>query len=134
MTMWRDGARLWTESPRNFIFGIGMDSKEKHWQEWQMFDGGRLPMGHFHSTYFQLAVERGLPALLIWRGLRTNQNGDWRNRGIMLGSLGGMVGFATSGFVHSNIIDAVVVLLFYLIMGLAVRSAEFADEEMSAVS
>lgn len=136
MTMWRDGTRLWTDSPRNFIFGIGMDSKDKHWREWNMFDNGRLPLGHFHSTYVQLAVERGLPALLIWlivlgiylrttwRGLRANRNGNWKTNGILLGSLGGTIGFMTSGFVHSNIIDAVVALIFYLIMGLAVRTAE----------
>lgn len=136
MTMWRDGTRLWTDSPRNFIFGLGMDSKDKHWREWGMFDNGRLPLGHFHSTYVQLTVERGLPALLIWliilgiyartvwRGLRANRNGDWKTNGVLLGSLGGTVGFVTSGFVHSNIIDAVVALIFYLVMGLGVRAAE----------
>ncbi len=136
MTMWRDGVRLWTDSPRNFIFGLGMDSKDKHWREWGMFDNGRLPLGHFHSTYVQLTVERGLPALLIWLiilgiyartiwlALRANRNGDWKTNGILLGSLGGTVGFVTSGFVHSNIIDAVVALIFYLIMGLGVRAAE----------
>lgn len=140
MTMWRDGTRLWMDSPRNFIFGMGMDSKDKYWREWGMFAGGRLPLGHFHSTYVQLTVERGLPALLIWlvilgiytrtiwRGLRANRNGDWKTNGVLLGSLGGTIGFAISGFVHSNIIDAVVTLIFYLIMGLAVRASELSAE------
>jgi hypothetical protein len=66
MTMWRDGVRLWTASPRNFIFGIGMDSKDKHWREWQMYDGGRIPLLHFHSAPIQLVTERGLLSILIW--------------------------------------------------------------------
>ncbi len=105
MTMWRDGVRLWTDSPRNMIFGIGMDSKDKHWREWNMYDNGRLPVGHFHSTYVQLLVERGIPALLIWlvvlgiyfrtlwRALRNRRNAYWGTIGIILGGLGGAVGF-----------------------------------------
>ncbi|HVE59961.1 MAG TPA: O-antigen ligase family protein [Pyrinomonadaceae bacterium] len=64
--MWRDGARLWTVNPHNFIFGVGMDSIKRYWREWDLFDQGRQPQGHFHSTLVQLVVERGLPALLIW--------------------------------------------------------------------
>src|SRR4029079_254393 len=58
MTMWRDGWRLSHENIHNVIFGIGMDSTKKHWQEWEMFSGGFLPMGHFHSTPMQMLVER----------------------------------------------------------------------------
>ena len=65
-TMWRDGIRIWTESPRHFVVGVGMDSIQKHWQEWDLFDKGHQPMGHFHSTPVQLLVERGLPALILW--------------------------------------------------------------------
>lgn len=65
-TMWRDGVRLWTENPRHFVVGVGMDTIQKHWREWGLYNGGNLPMGHFHSTPIQLLVERGLPALLIW--------------------------------------------------------------------
>jgi hypothetical protein len=65
-TMHRDGLRLWTESPRHFVFGVGMDSIKRYWQAWDLFDKGNLPLGHFHSTPLQLAVERGLPALLLW--------------------------------------------------------------------
>ena len=141
LTMWRDGVRLWTSSPRNFVFGIGMDSIKSHWQEWNMFDGGRLPVGHFHSTPMQLLVERGLPALLLWLGvlgiyvrylwkgirrslaeLRT----DWRSLGILLGCLGGVSGFVASGMVQYNLGDSVVAMLFFLLMGLGVRVAELA--------
>lgn len=65
-TMWRDGLRLWSENPRHIVVGVGMDSIQKNWRQWGLFDGGNLPMGHFHSTPVQLLVERGLPALLLW--------------------------------------------------------------------
>lgn len=65
-TMYQDGVRIWTSTPRNFLLGVGMDSIQRYWREWQMFDGGKLPLGHFHSTPLQLLVERGLPALLFW--------------------------------------------------------------------
>lgn len=64
--MWRDGVRLWTDNARNFTFGVGMDSIKRYWRDWDLFDKGREPMGHFHSTLVQLAVERGFPALILW--------------------------------------------------------------------
>jgi hypothetical protein len=66
MTMYKDGFRLWTESPRHFVLGVGMDSVQKYWREWGLYDGGKMAMGHFHSTLLQLLVERGLFALLIY--------------------------------------------------------------------
>ena len=143
LTMWRDGVRLWTSSPRNFVFGIGMDSIKSHWQEWNMFDGGRLPVGHFHSTPMQLLVERGLPALLLWlgvlgtyvsylwKGIRrelAEPRTDWRSLGILLGCLGGVSGFVASGMVQYNLGDSVVAMLFFLLMGLGVRVAELAKD------
>lgn len=136
--MWRDGMRLWTDNAHNFVFGLGMDSIQKHWQEWGMFEGGFLPMGHFHSMPVQLLAERGLAALLLWltvlglyawilfRGignLRSNpppDQGKWMSFGILLGCFGGMIGFVTSGLVHYNLGDQVVAMIFYLLMGLGV--------------
>lgn len=143
LTMWRDGERLLTTSPRNFIFGVGMDSVKEHWREWDMFDGGRMAVSHFHSTPVQIAVERGVPALLIWaailvlygialwRGLRAARaSGDWRSIGNILGCIGGAVGFVNSGFVHNNIGDSEVAMIFYLLMGLGVRTAELSAAEL----
>ena len=140
--MWRDGVRLWTESPRHLVFGIGMDSIKEHWREWGLFDSGRLPMGHFHSTPLQLLVERGFPALLLWllvllfygrellAGRRRIQSsigeagpgGDrappWISLGIVLGCAGGAAGFFISGLVHYNLGDQEVAMAFFLLMGL----------------
>ena len=78
-----------------------------------------------------IALERGVPALLVWLALigayartlwRTRRlvpNENWIERGIVLGSLGGLLGFMTSGVVHYNWGDSEVVMILYLLMGLS---------------
>ncbi len=130
-TVWREGFDLLRSSPRHLLVGVGMDSIKTHWREWGLFDGGRLPVGHMHSTPLQLAVERGVPALLAWlillalyavmllRLVRRTEKDSWVERGIALGALGGVIGFVTSGVVHYNFGDSEVVMIFYFIMGLS---------------
>ncbi len=144
-TVYREGFNLWTDNPRNFVFGVGMDSIKRYSKDWHLFDDGRLPIGHFHSTPLQLAVERGLPALLIWltilgiyartlwRYLKFKiQNSKFKieeeskiqnpkskiEYGIILGCFGGMIGFFTSGLVHYNLGDGEVAMVFYILMGI----------------
>lgn len=134
--MWRDGMRLWSESARHVVLGVGMDSIKTRWLEWGMYDKGHQPMGHFHSTPVQLLVERGLPTLLAWlavvaifaisifRAFRRSINEDWRTRGILLGCIGGgVVGFFVSGSVHYNLGDTEVAMVLYMLMGLSTRLA-----------
>ena len=143
--MWRDGMRLWSESPRHIAVGVGMDSIKTHWLEWGMYDKGHQPMGHFHSTPVQLLVERGLPTLLAWlavvgifgisifRAFRRSAGGDWRTRGILLGCLGGAVaGFFASGLVHYNLGDTEVAMVLYTLMGLSMRLAIARPESILA--
>ena len=130
-TVWREGFSLLVSKPRHLLVGIGMDSIKKHWRAWGMFDGGRIPWGHMHSNLLQLALERGLPALILWlaflfvyartlwRSLRSGPKLGWVERGILLGALGGLVGFFTSGLVHYNWGDSEVVMVLYVIMGLS---------------
>jgi hypothetical protein len=130
--MWRDGFRLLNEKPRHLIVGVGMESIKTHWLEWGFFDKGHQPMGHFHSTPLQLAVERGIPALVLWlivlgiyartlwQGLWRNRGKDWRTTGILLGCAGGLVGFFASGLVHYNLGDNEVAMTFYLLMAIGV--------------
>jgi O-antigen ligase len=108
-----------------------MDSIKAHWREWGLFEGGKLPMGHMHSDYLQIALERGVPALVawlimlgtyawtLWRVRRRLATEVWIERGIVLGALGGLLGFMTSGVVHYNWGDSEVVMIFYLLMGLS---------------
>ena len=130
-TVWREGFDLLKSKPRHLLIGVGMDSIKNHWREWGLFDNGRLPVGHMHSTPLQLAVERGIPALLFWiafiviyalmllRLARSRKVDDWVERGVVLGALGGLVGFVASGMVHYNFGDSEVVMIFYFIVGLS---------------
>ena len=131
LMMYRDGLRLWTSQPRNFVLGVGMDSIKRYWREWDLFDKGWQPIGHFHSTVLQLLVERGFPALLFWLWIlailaRTFWNylahsfnsQNLTERGVVLGALGSLIGFFISGLAHYNLGDSEVAMGFFLIMGL----------------
>ena len=145
-TVWREGFNLLASKPRHLLVGVGMDSIKRHWREWGMFDSGRIPMGHMHSNLLQIALERGIPALILWLALlfvyarslwrslllvRTRSDGVpgtlWIERGILLGALGGLAGFFTSGLVHYNWGDSEVVMVLYLIMGLALAVHRHVD-------
>ncbi|HKP71133.1 MAG TPA: O-antigen ligase family protein [Pyrinomonadaceae bacterium] len=147
-TVWREGYDLWTSSPRNFALGVGMDSTQRFAREWHMFDDGRLNPGHFHSTPLNLLVERGLPAFLLWLIVlgvyaRTLWKGvapansqsairDPQYQGILLGCLGGAIGFFASGLVHYNLGDQEVAMMLFLLMGLSVgivRTRDRRNEE-----
>jgi O-antigen ligase len=129
--VWRDGFHLLISHPRHLLIGVGMDSIKGHWREWGLFDNGRMPWGHMHSDYLQIALERGVPALFawlvligmyartLWRTRRKVPVENWIERGIVLGSLGGLLGFMTSGVVHYNWGDSEVVMILYFLMGLS---------------
>lgn len=130
-TVWREGFNLLISKPRHLLLGVGMDSIKSHWRAWGMFDKGHIPWGHMHSNLLQIALERGVPALLLWlaflfayarsllNSLRSGPKPDWLERGILLGALGGLIGFCTSGLVHYNWGDSEVVMVLYMIMGLS---------------
>ena len=127
--VWKEGFQLLVSKPRHLIFGVGIDSIKGHWREWGLFDNGRQPIGHMHSNLLQIALERGVPALIVWliligvylrmlwRITRAKVIDDFA-RGLAVGALGGAVGFFTSGLVHYNWGDSEVVTVFYFIMGL----------------
>ena len=106
-----------------------MDSIKGHWREWGLFDNGRQPIGHMHSNVLQIALERGLPALIVWLiligvylrmlwGITRRAGVEDLARGVALGALGGALGFFASGLVHYNWGDSEVVTVVYFIMGL----------------
>jgi O-antigen ligase len=127
--VWKEGTQLLVSNPRHLMVGVGLDSIKGHWREWGLFDNGRQPIGHMHSNLLQIALERGLPALIVWVILiAVYIRMLWRNtrrvgvddiaRGVTLGALGGVLGFFTSGLVHYNWGDSEVVTVVYFIMGL----------------
>lgn len=127
-TVWREGFQLLISKPRHLVFGVGVDSIKAYWRQWGLFDNGRQPIGHMHSNLLQIALERGVPALIVWLILIAlylrmlwrivRQQADDFPRGLALGALGGTVGFFTSGLVHYNWGDSEVVTVLYFIMGL----------------
>jgi O-antigen ligase len=126
--VWREGFNLLVSKPRHLLVGVGVDSIKGHWREWGLFDNGRQPIGHMHSNLLQIALERGVPALILWLLLfviyirmlwRVIRQTTDLPRGVALGALGGALGFFVSGLVHYNWGDSEVVTVFYFIMGLA---------------
>jgi O-antigen ligase len=127
--VWKEGFELLISKPRHLVFGVGIDSIKGHWREWGLFDNGRQPIGHMHSNLLQIALERGVPALIVWlillgsyvrmlwQAQRRPGLEDYA-RGVAIGALGGTIGFFTSGLVHYNWGDSEVVTIFYFIMGL----------------
>jgi len=133
LTVWKEGVHLLMSRPKHLAFGIGMDSLKVRWREWGLFQGGKLPLGHMHSTPLQIALERGIPALicftwwfgayvlLLWRLTgRRAASLDWVSRGICLGIFGGTIGFLISSLVHYNFGDSEVIMIVYFLMGVSV--------------
>jgi O-antigen ligase len=82
-----------------------------------------------HSNLLQIALERGVPALIVWLILlgvyvrmlwRIQRRAGIEDiaRGVVIGALGGTIGFFAAGLVHYNWGDSEVVTVFYFIMGL----------------
>ena len=138
-TVWKEGFQLLIGNPRHMLVGVGMDSIKKHWRQWGMFDQGRLPIGHMHSNILQIALERGIPALIIWLILigvyarllfqLFRRSLSSQIRGLSLGALGGLAGFFVSGLVHYNWGDSEVAIVFYFIMGLSLVAERLVRRE-----
>jgi O-antigen ligase len=133
--VWREGFDLLVSKPRHLLVGVGIDSIKGHWREWGLFDQGRQPVGHMHSNLLQIALERGVPALIVWLLLfviyirmlwRLIRRTTDFSRGLAIGALGGALGFFTSGLVHYNWGDSEVVTVFYFIMGLTLVAERIA--------
>lgn len=116
--------------PLHPVFGHGMDAMKRHWNEWGFPGQHQL---HLHSTPLQLAFDRGLPALLLWLWLMialvkqiamdqraASDLSDTNTYGILLGGLGGLIGFLASSMVNYNYGDSEAVMLFWWLMGVCV--------------
>ena len=112
--------------PQHPIFGVGMDAHKKHWNEWG-FPGDYIT--HTHSTPIQIAMDRGVPALLCLGWLIVGMMlMCWRNykagkSGLALGTLAALIGFTLSSFFNYNFGDSEVVLLLLFFVGLVIAEA-----------
>ena len=130
LLMWQDGVRLALQHP---LTGIGMDSVERHGRELGIRAYERYPKlkSHFHSTPVQIAAESGVLALAAWIWLmtacfaaplallRADSQPDVFVRGCALGSLAALLAFNAISLVHYIAGDAEVMIVFWLLAGLA---------------
>lgn len=144
LAVWGEALRLIERHP---IFGIGKGSEgSKSVREaFGLYDDGKLPPGHFHSTPIQIATWWGLPALAFYLALMTvlliecwrlarlaRSRGKWNSWGVALGAMGAIVAFNVSSLVHFNFGDGEVVMVLWLMAGLAfaVRRIEIDDARL----
>lgn len=137
LEVWREAFGIIKDNP---LIGIGKGSEGKLKGSLGLYDEGRLPPGHFHSTPVQIAVWWGLLGLVFycafmtilivetWRLIRrAKSEGKWPLTGIALGGLGAVLAFNVSSLAHFNFGDGEVVMAFWLVAGLvfALRRIEF---------
>jgi len=145
LEVWREAFGIIKDNP---LVGIGKGSEAKLKESLGLYDKGRLPPGHFHSTPVQIAVWWGLLALIFYCSFMTivvaetgrlikevKPRAEWQPLGIALGGLGAVVAFNVSSIVHFNFGDGEVVMAFWLLTGLvfAVRRIAFEDRDASRV-
>ena len=138
LEVWREAFGIIKDNP---LLGIGKGSEGTLKESLGLYDEGRLPPGHFHSTPVQVAVWWGLVGLIFyysfmtifvvdtWRLIKmVKSNGRWRLRAIALGALGAILAFNVSSFAHFNFGDGEVVMAFWLLTGLAFAVRRIAFE------
>jgi O-Antigen ligase len=144
LEVWREAFGIIKDNP---LVGIGKGSEAKLRESLGLYDNGRLPPGHFHSTPVQIAVWWGLLALVlyasfmtifmveIWRLInRLRQDGEWQLRGIALGALGAVAAFNVSSVVQFNFGDGEVVMALWLLTGLGFAVRRVAYETRHVVT
>jgi O-antigen ligase len=142
LMMWEDGLRLVRQHP---WFGVGMETVRVHWLEWNIRGFIQYHVqSHFHSTYLQIAVERGIPALLAWLwfcvaylvflthlSLRLRSENRFA-LATATGIYAAFVAFAFTSFAHYNLGEEPLVMLLFFGMGLAIALDRIMSEESSA--
>jgi len=138
LEIWREAFGLIRDHP---LFGIGKGSEGKLKDSLGLYDEGKLPPGHFHSTPIQIATWWGLPALILYSSFmslfavemwrltkRLRAESRWDLWGIALGGLGALAAFNVSSFAHFNFGDGEVVMMFWLLTGLVFAVRQIAAE------
>lgn len=138
LEVWREAFGIIKDNP---LVGIGKGSEAKLKRSLGLYDEGRLPPGHFHSTPVQVAVWWGLLGLIFysafmtilvietWRLIRrVKPEGRWQLSGMALGGLGAVLAFNVSSLVHFNFGDGEVVMVFWLLTGLVFAVRRIASE------
>jgi hypothetical protein len=144
LEVWREALWLIKDHP---LTGIGKGSEGGAFlrEKYALYNGGRLPPGHFHSTPIQIATWWGLPALAfyaalmaiffreMWKlcqSLRDRQ--DWHSWGIVLGGMGALTAFNVSSLAHFNFGDGEVVMMLWLFTGLVFAVRRLIKDDVSS--
>jgi O-antigen ligase len=128
--MWEDGLRLVQQHP---WFGIGMESVRTYWRQWNIRGFAQYHVvSHFHCTFLQIAVDRGLTTLAAWLWFvvayvifLVRLIGKMRMRstfaaGVLAGVLAGFVAFQVTSLVHYNLGEEPLVTILFFYFGLAI--------------
>jgi len=138
LLMWQDGARLALRHP---LFGVGMDSVQNHWPEWNLRGFAQYrQFWNFHSDIVQLAAERGLLALAAWLWfvvayliylarllprLRARTQFGWA---VATGILTGFIAFLFTSLVESSLGNDTLVMLLFFCVGVAIAMERMLEE------
>lgn len=128
--MWEDGLRLIRQHP---WFGIGMESVRTYWRQWNIRGFAEYHVvSHFHCTFLQIAVDRGLTTLAAWLWfvvaylvflVRLIGKVRMSNRfaaGVLAGVLAGFAAFQVTSMVHYNLGEEPLVTILFFYFGLAI--------------
>ena len=128
--MWEDGIRLVREHP---WFGVGMETVRVHYREWNIRGFIQYNVqSHFHSTFLQIAVERGIPALLawlwfgvayfvfLWRLIRRLATQSRFASGAAAGALAAFLAFSFTSLFHYNLGEESLAMILFFYFGIAV--------------
>ncbi len=129
LLMWEDGIHLVREHP---WFGVGMETVRLHYREWNIRGFIQYNViSHFHSTFLQIAVERGIPALLAWlwfcvayflfllRLIRRLQSQNRYARGVAVGTLAAFTAFTFTSLFHYNLGEEPLAMITFFFFGIA---------------
>jgi O-antigen ligase len=127
LAMWSAGLTLVREHP---VMGIGPGQVKRLYPEYAPAYAVRRHTSHLHNTPLQIAVERGIPGLVlwlgmfatffvrsvrIWRGLPVDARAD---RALVAGCVAAIAAFLVSGLFEYNFGDTEVLLVAISVMAL----------------
>jgi O-antigen ligase len=109
-----------------------METARVHYREWNIRGFIQYNVqSHFHSTYLQIAVERGIPALLAWlwfdvayfiflcRLILRLRNQNRFARGVAVGALAAFTAFTFTAFFHYNLGEESLAMITFFYFGTA---------------
>jgi O-antigen ligase len=135
LQMWKVGYRIVKDHP---LLGIGPGNTHEVSALYQTPEQQKLfgPWGHLHNTFMTLAAERGILGLTaflmflsvlggtVWKAYRNAKLNHAASRIPLLTALLGLAGWLVSGITEAVYNDTSVLMVFYLVMGIALANPD----------